>query len=153
MTRTSLSGLALFAFVAIGCGGGGKEPAAPDPTASAPKAAGDETVSTTTGPASSAVVSDVGGEAAAPARKRKPFEIHSSCSDVVTLVFAEDPKTAGASRRTIAPSSTLDGPRDEKGNQTVWLLDEKGEPLVKVHVTRGMKHLEVGRSCRTLDAH
>jgi hypothetical protein len=24
---------------------------------------------------------------------------------------------------------------------------------VKVHITRGMKQLEIGRSCRTLDAH
>ena len=31
------------------------------------------------------------------------------------------------------------GPRDADGNQTVWLLDDKGEPLVKVHITRGMK--------------
>ena len=86
-------------------------------------------------------------------RQRKPFPIHSSCSEVVTIVFGEDPKAQGAGRRTVAPSSAIDGPRDADGKQTVWLLDDKGEPTVKVHITRGMKQLEIGRSCRTLDAH
>jgi hypothetical protein len=86
-------------------------------------------------------------------RQRKPFPIHSSCSEVVTIVFGEDPKAAGAGRRTVAPSSSIDGPRDSDGKQTVWLLDAKGEPTVKVHITRGMKQLEIGRSCSTLDAH
>lgn len=87
-------------------------------------------------------------------RQRKPFPIHSQCTHVVTVVFGDDPKAAGAGKRTIAPDSTIDGPRDSDGKQTVWLLDEKGEPLpVKVHITRGMKQLEIGRSCTTLDAH
>ena len=85
-------------------------------------------------------------------RHRKPFSIHSSCPDIATLVFGEDAKATGAGRRTIASNSSIDGPRDPEGKQTVWLLDDKGEPLVKVHITRGMKTLEVGRSCRTLDA-
>jgi len=88
----------------------------------------------------------------APARSRKPFEVYSACDDVVTVVFAEDPKAPDAGGRTIAPGSTILGPRDNEGNQTVWLLDEKGEPLIKVRVTRGMKRVEIGKSCRTLDA-
>lgn len=127
---------------------GGKEPATPltpDPTT--PSTTG----GTTPDPAASADAEDRGESPAGP-RKRKPFDIHSACGDIVTVVFAEDPKASGAGRRTIAPSSSIDAPRDDKGNQTVWLLDDKGEPLVKVHVTRGMKHVEVGRSCRTLDA-
>jgi hypothetical protein len=86
-------------------------------------------------------------------RQRKPFPIHSSCTEVVTIVFGDDPKAQGAGRRTIAPNSAIDGPRDAEGKQTVWLLDSKGEPTVKVHITRGMKQLEIGRSCSTLDAH
>jgi hypothetical protein len=91
-------------------------------------------------------------EPAAPARRRKPFEIYNACAEVTTLVFSDDPKADDSSRRTISPFSTSEGPRDDEGNQTVWLLDEGGEPLVKVRVTRGMKRVEVGRSCRTLDA-
>lgn len=127
-----------------GCGGG-KEPLTPAPTAAASGSA------EPAAPAASPEPEDRGESPAGP-RKRKPFDIHSACAEVVTVVFAEDPKAVGAGRRTIAPSSSIEAPRDDKGNQTVWLLDDKGEPLVKVHVTRGMKHVEVGRSCRTLDA-
>jgi hypothetical protein len=111
--------------------------------------------------ASSAPAEDAGAPAeptppkaaeAEPARKPRPLEIHSTCMDVVTVVFSEDPKAPGVGKRTIAPSSSIDGPRDKDGNQTVWLLDAAGEPLVNVKVTRGMKRVEVGRSCRTLDA-
>jgi hypothetical protein len=86
----------------------------------------------------------------APVR-RKPFAVHNACGEVVTIVFGADGRSED-SKRTIAPFETLDGPRDADGNQTVWLLDEKREPLVKVSVTRRMQRVEVGRSCRTLDA-
>lgn len=85
-------------------------------------------------------------------KKRKPFEIYSTCADVVTVLFGEDPRSPNAGRRTIAPSSSIEGVRNADGHQTVWLLDASGEPLVKVNVTRGMKRVEIGRSCRTLDA-
>jgi hypothetical protein len=112
-------------------------------------------------PASSVATTDAGAATAAeapesaaesPKRSRKPFEIRNACTDVVTVVFGESPTAANAYQRKLAPSTTGDGPRDDEGNQTVWLLDETGEPLVKVRVTRGMKRVEVGRSCRTLDA-
>jgi hypothetical protein len=88
----------------------------------------------------------------APAKKKRPLEIHNACNNVVTIVFGEDPNAKEAGQRTIAPGSSIDGPRDDNGNVTVHLLDEKSQPLVKVHVTRGMKRVEVGASCRTLDA-
>lgn len=116
-------------------------PTPPDPASSAPAttpAAGDP---------------DVVGDNPAKPRARKPFPIHSSCPDIVTIVFGEDPKAQGAGRRTVASNSSIDGPRDAEGKQTVSLLDEKGEPIAKVHINRGMKQLEIGRSCRTLDAH
>ncbi len=89
---------------------------------------------------------------AEPKKPRKPFDVTSACAEVVTLVFSEDPKAPGALKKTIAQSTTVEGPRDDDGNQTVWLLDTNGEPLLKVRVTRGMKRVEVGKSCRTLDA-
>jgi hypothetical protein len=96
---------------------------------------------------------EVVGDNPARPRARKPFAIHSSCPDVVTIVFGEDPKVQAAGRRTVATNSSTDGPRDAEGKQTVSLLDDKGEPIAKVHISRGMKQLEIGRSCRTLDAH
>lgn len=90
--------------------------------------------------------------AAAEPKKRRPYEIHSACTDVVTVAFGDDPKAPSAGKRTLAPDSSIEGARNADGNQTVWLLDASGEPLVKVNVTRGMKRVEIGKSCRTLDA-
>jgi hypothetical protein len=112
---------------------------------------GDSTTTATTTPASSSSPA-ASAEPAVEPKKRKPFEVYSACTDVATLVFGDDPKSAASGKRTIAPSSSIEGPRDANGNQTVWLLDNAGEPIVKVQVTRGMKRVEVGRSCRTLDA-
>ena len=137
-----LSLASLFALVA--CGN------RPDPATSPPSPT--EPASSAL-PAASADPGEGGGEGEPHKRARKPFAIHSSCPDVATVAFGEDPKAAAAGKRTVASNSSIDGPRDSEGKQTVWLLDDKGEPLVKVHITRGMKQLEIGRSCRTLDAH
>jgi hypothetical protein len=85
------------------------------------------------------------------AASKRPLEIFNGCADVVTIAFGDDPKAA--SKRTIAQSASIsDAPRNQDGTQTVSLLDANGAPLVKVAVTRHMKRVEVGRSCRTLDA-
>jgi hypothetical protein len=89
---------------------------------------------------------------ATPPRKHRPYEITNHCADVVTVVFGDDPKDPKAGSRTVAPSASIEGPRDADGNQTVWLRDASGEPLLRVRVTRGMKNVVIGRSCRTLDA-
>jgi hypothetical protein len=133
------------AFVLL-CACGNKPDTAPPTTPTTPDPA-------STGASASAPDPDVVGDNPAKPRARKPFPIHSSCPEIVTIVFGEDPKAQGAGRRTVASNSSIDGPRDAEGKQTVSLLDDKGEPIAKVHINRGMKQLEIGRSCRTLDAH
>lgn len=128
-------------LVLVACGGN-QEPAA------APASPAESSASSPAVASASAAPT----EAAAPPVPRKPFEVYSHCADVVSVVFGEDPKAPNAGNRTIAPSASIEGPRDADGNQTVWLLDSAGAPLIKVKVTRGMKRVEVGRSCRTLDA-
>jgi hypothetical protein len=135
--------LVSLSLLAVGCG---SKPEPATPSLSDPAGAA-------SGPLPAPAEPEPAASGAEPAhRQRKPFPIHSSCSEVVTIVFGEDPKAPGAGRRTVAPNSSIDGPRDADGKQTVWLLDDKGEQLVKVNITRGMKTLEIGRSCRTLDA-
>ncbi len=85
-------------------------------------------------------------------KKQRPLEIHNACHQIVTVVFGEDPAAKGAGSRTIAGDSSIDGPRDDDGNVVVNLLDEKSQPIAKVHVTKRMKKVEIGASCRTLDA-
>ena len=135
MVRTELLCVVCFGLL-FACGS--KPPAAP--ASEAPSGA----VS-----AMSDAAEPVQAEPPPEARKRKPFDVYNGCAEVVTIVFGEDPKGAA---QTLAPSATIEGPRDRAGNQTVWMLDEAGEPLLEVNVTRGMKRVEVGRSCRTLDA-
>lgn len=109
---------------------------------------------TTSAPATSA--SSAAPATAEPPTTAKPhrlLEIQNQCAEVVRVVFGEDPKAPESGQRQIAGDSLInDAPRDAEGKMTVWLLDAKGEPLVKVHVTRGMKRVQIGRSCRSLDA-
>ncbi len=149
MTSRHLTASVLILVPALALAACGKTPEPVTPSLSDPAGAA------VNPPAPAASTPPDEGAAGSPAehhRGRKPFPIHSSCSEVTTIVFGEDPKAAGAGRRTVASNSSIDGPRDAEGKQTVWLLDGKGEPLVKVNITRGMKTLEIGRSCRTLDA-
>ncbi len=148
--------LALSLFAASACGNKA-EPTTPSLSDPA-HAAVDPTnpAASTALPAASADPHGAGGDGeASHHRQRKPFAIHSSCARIVTIVFGEDPKAPNAGRRTIAPDSTIDGPRDSEGKATVWILDEKGEPLPlkPAQITRGMKQLDIGRSCTTYDAH
>ena len=136
-----LGGLAALMVASLVVACGGKEPASPaTPPAS------------TEAPPASAEAPEAPASPAPEPKKRKPFEVYNGCADVVTVVFAEDPKAPTADKRTMAPSASIEGARNADGNQTVWLLDANGESLVKVNVTRGMKRVAVGRSCRTLDA-
>lgn len=158
-TTATAATFIIIALIAVGaCASAcGSKPEPMTPSLSDPAHAADPAaVGSAALPAASAdpeAASGAAGNDDRPHRQRKPFPIHSSCSEVVTIIFGEDPKAQGAGRRTVAPNSAIDGPRDSEGKQTVWLLDDKGEPTVKVHITRGMKQLEIGRSCRTLDAH
>ncbi len=139
--RSRSTCLLFFSIATLACGSQKTEPSAP-------------TVATTTEPAAPSASAEPPTEPAEPAeppKKRKPFEVYSACTDVATVVFGEDANNERG-KKTIAPSSSIEGPRDPNGNQVVWLLDTKGEPLVKVTVTKGMKRVEIGRSCRTLDA-
>src|SRR5262245_39899502 len=121
--------------------------------ACAERAASERTTNPTTPTSAraSAEPAPAASTSATPPHPRKPFDIYNACDEVVNVVFGADGRSE-ESKRTLAPYSSMEGPRDDEGNQTVWLLDEKRQPLVKVNVTRGMKRVEVGRSCRTLDA-
>lgn len=140
LARVVGSSLALGGVIACA----DKEPATP---VTAP-----EPAPATQAPAADAPPPEPAAEPAAEPKKRKPFEVYNACADVVTIAFAADPKAANVGKRTIAPSSAIEGIRNPDGNQTVWLFDTNDEPLLKVEVTRGMKRVEIGKSCRTLDA-
>jgi hypothetical protein len=88
-----------------------------------------------------------------PKPKGKPFEVYNSCKDVITIGVGPDLAASTSGRRTIAPSASVEVERDSEGNQVIWIMKENNTPLgPNVHVTRGMKRVEIGRSCSTLNA-
>lgn len=120
------------------CGKSDPPPAAPASTSSA-----------SSGPPAPTASAEPEVSAAA----KRPLEVYNGCQDVATVVFGPDPKAPTASKRTIAAGATIpDAPRTNDGTQTVFLLDATGASLVEVHVKKQMKRIEIGRSCRTLDA-
>lgn len=86
------------------------------------------------------------------AAQKRPLEITSQCSSASNYYVGDDPKAGGTGKRTLEPMAILPIERKPDGSQTVWLLDEHFAQLIKVNITRGMKKIEIGRSCRTLDA-
>lgn len=128
------------------CGGASAPPA--PPVAASPS---------TSSSASAATAASAGAAETPPVptpSQRRPLDITSQCENPVAIFVGSDPpKSGGAGKRIVEPMQILPIERNRDGLQTVWLLlDESLSPLIKVDVTRGMKHIEVGRSCRTLDA-
>lgn len=139
--------IGLLGIATVACGAPATPSPVSSPTAGSPSASSSEptTVAGTASPAA---------DPAPPAGGRhRPLVLRNLCGEVVTLSFADDPKATGAGRKTVAPSGTLDVPRKPDGSQTVWLISDKDEGIARVQITRGMTEIEVGRSCRTLDAH
>ena len=102
---------AAFVLLATAASACGSPPPAAPPVAPAPPDPHNPSIA----PPSASSDPDVVGDNPAKPRGRKPFPIHSSCPDVVTIVFGDDPKALGAGRRTIATNSSIEGPRDAEG--------------------------------------
>jgi hypothetical protein len=80
------------------------------------------------------------------------IEIHSDCSDNVPLFLGETPKFGSGTKTSISPNTTTSFPRNSDGTLTLWIMDDQENGLASVHITKRMKKVEIGRSCRTLDA-
>jgi len=80
------------------------------------------------------------------------IEIHNDCSDTVPLFLGEKPKFGSGTKTSIGSNTTASFPRGSDGTVTVWIIDEQENGLANVHVTKRMKKIDIGRSCRTLDA-
>ncbi len=90
---------------------------------------------------------------AEPHRPRPPIEVVNLCHDVALLAYGEPPNFKADSLGRFLGDAGGTVARERDGNLAVTLVDDKGSVLAKVFVTRRMKKLEVGRSCRTLYAH
>lgn len=80
------------------------------------------------------------------------IEVHNDCSDSVPIFVGEQPKFGSGTKTSMSGNSTTTYPRNGDGTVTIWIIDDHENGLASVHVTKRMKHVEIGRSCRTLDA-
>jgi hypothetical protein len=81
------------------------------------------------------------------------IDIHNDCTDSVPLFLGDKPKFGSGTKTSVSSNSTTSFPRNSDGTLTVWIIDDQENGLASVHVTKRMKKIEIGRSCRTLDAH
>ena len=88
-----------------------------------------------------------------PKRQLPPVEVINLCHDVALLAYGEPPDVKPESIGRFMGDATGAAARERDGTLPVALVDDKGNVLSKVNVSRRMKKLEIGRSCRTLYAH
>jgi hypothetical protein len=81
------------------------------------------------------------------------IDIHNDCTDSVSLFLGDKPKFGSGTKTSVSSNSTTSFPRDSDGTLTIWIIDAEENGLASVHITKRMKKVEIGRSCRTLDAH
>jgi hypothetical protein len=87
-----------------------------------------------------------------PQRALPDVDVINLCHDVALLAYGEPPNMKDLGR-FIGDGGEGKAPRERDGTLAVALVDDKGTTLANVVVTRRMKKLEIGRSCRTLYAH
>jgi hypothetical protein len=87
-----------------------------------------------------------------PSRPLPDVDILNQCHDVAYLAYGEPPNMKDLGR-FVGDGGEGRAPRERDGTLAVSLVDDKGQVFAKVVVTRRMKKLEIGRSCRTLYAH
>jgi hypothetical protein len=115
-------------------------------------------------PPSSSVVADSNAPTATPAPTATAspsgttmvpmtIDIHNDCTDSVPLFLGEKPKFGSGTKTSVSSNSTTSFPRNGDGTLTVWIIDDQENGLASVHVSKRMKKIDIGRSCRTLDAH
>lgn len=80
------------------------------------------------------------------------IEVHSDCTDNVPLFLGETPKFGNGTKTNISPNTTTSFPRNSDGTLVLWIVDDQENGLASVHITKRMKKVSIGRSCRTLDA-
>jgi hypothetical protein len=138
LPRTPL--LACLACVALAAC---ESPAPPAPAApSVPSASAPEATASSAAPA-----------AEAPTREQqRPLDLASFCPHDLRLYYGEQPNDGKGTNVKIAMGDNLQVPRNPDGSVVVWVVDEKGNGLASVHVTKRMKHVRINADCARIDA-
>lgn len=82
----------------------------------------------------------------------RPLEIRNDCHEPVIVLYGN--VLGASSPHAVIPGETSsNATRDPDGTLTVWIVDDKDAGLATVQVSRRMRKVEIGKSCRTLYAH
>lgn len=82
----------------------------------------------------------------------KDVEVKNLCLAGVPVYLGEEPNGTTGAHIVLRGGGTSHFPRRADGTFTIWIEDERGYGLAKVHVSRRMSHVEIGASCKTLHA-
>ena len=138
LPRTSF--LACLACVALAAC---ESPAPPAPAApSAPAASAPDTAASSAAPA-----------AEGPTREQqRPLDLVSFCPHDLRLYYGDNPSDGTGVHATISQGAALQIPRNPDGSVVVWVVDEKGQGMASVHVSKRMKHVRINTDCARIDA-
>jgi hypothetical protein len=122
---------------------------------STPAAASPATEASAT-PAATAAPSAAPSVAATPpeptALQQRPLDLTSACPHDVHLFYGAHPGPGAGESAVVAKGATLAVPRLPDGTQMVWVIDEKGNGLASVNVSKRMRHIRIDAACMHIDA-
>jgi hypothetical protein len=88
----------------------------------------------------------------APAPHFRPLELANACMREVHLYYGEQPGDGKGESTKVAAGGTIPVPRGADGTLVLWVVDEQGNGLASVHVTRNMRHVRFDATCSKLSA-
>jgi hypothetical protein len=143
----SLSGTLLFLAAC-----GSSTPAANAPTETPPASASPAAGGATAAPTTSATGDTAAATPEPTALQQRPLDLTSACPHVVHLFYGAHPGPGAGESATIAQGATLQVPRMPDGTQMVWVIDDKGNGLASVNVSKRMRHITIDGACMHIDA-
>ena len=76
----------------------------------------------------------------------------SFCPHDLRLYYGDNPSDGTGVHATISQGAALQIPRNPDGSVVVWVVDEKGQGMASVHVSKRMKHVRINTDCARIDA-
>jgi hypothetical protein len=116
------------------------------PPAAAPPA---DIAAPTASPAPAPAPATAEAPATAPQR---PLELANACSHEMRLYYGDHPGDGKGENVTVAAGATIPVPRRPDATQVVWVVDEMGNGLGHVTITKNMRHIRIDPACMHIDA-
>jgi len=143
---TSLAGSLLLLTACGSSTPAANAPTVDSPAASASAAAGTGAPAASTAPDSTAAAPEP------TALQQRPLDLTSACSHDLHLFYGAHPGPGAGASATIAKGATITIPRLPDGTQMVWVIDDKGNGLASVNVSKRMRHIRIDAACMHIDA-